>query len=80
MRGVSDDTERRRTTVIAPTIRFTGGHRDPPVFFLCEKWEDGHCATFLCVIMSIVKYCLLMSAVSYVFSFQTRRRAQCADK
>ena len=57
--------------MIAPTIRFTGGHRDPPVFFLCEKWEDGHCATFLCAIMSIVKYCLLVEFSLFTFLFQT---------
>lgn len=67
-------------SMIAPIIRFTGGRRDPPVFFLCEKWEDGYCATFFYGIMSIVKYCLLMSSVFYAFSFQTRRSAQCSDK
>ena len=56
--------------MIAPTIRFTGGHRGPPLLFLCEKWEDGHCATFFYGIMSIVKYCLLMSSVFPRFHFR----------
>lgn len=54
-------------SMIAPT---NGRASAPSRTFLCEKWEDGHCATFFYGKMSIVKYCLLVSSVFPRFHFR----------